>query len=98
MEIHLVDRLKPKSSVSILESIYEIQEQILKHVGIEDNVLLFLKDSKWILYGKEGEIYEYLYGELFEINSNFHPILDREIMVEERNLSKTNTLHYIGLL
>lgn len=78
-EIHILDRLNPKSSISILETIKEVQVQILKNLGIEENVLQFLKDSKWVLYGKNGEVKEYRFGELIDLHFT-NPLIDEEIV------------------
>lgn len=78
VEIHIIDRLKPKASVSIIETIVEVQEQLLEKMGVTDSILPFLRETKWILYGKDGEIFEYSYGELIEM-SHFHPLVDQEL-------------------
>lgn len=47
IEVHLRDNLHSTTNVSILESINDVQEQIISALGIHDIRLKFLQDSRW---------------------------------------------------
>lgn len=99
VEIHIIDRLKPMAGVSILETIVEVQEQILQKLGITKNILPFLRDTKWVLYGKQGEIQEYSFGDLVEM-SHYHPLVDeqlREVALSRREDMPTENRAQLSL-
>ncbi|MEB9971550.1 hypothetical protein P4K82_08110 [Bacillus cereus] len=68
IEVHLRDNLHSTTNISILESINDVQEQIILALGIHDIRLKFLQDSRWFLYGHDSTIREFCYGELEPIN------------------------------
>ncbi|HDR6271417.1 TPA: hypothetical protein QCU37_005054 [Bacillus cereus] len=68
IEVHLRDNLHSSTNISILESINDVQEQIISALGIHDIRLKFLQDSRWFLYGYDGTIREFCYGELEPID------------------------------
>jgi hypothetical protein len=69
IEVHLRDNLHSSTNISILESINDVQEQIILALGIHDIRLKFLQDSRFgFLYGHDGTIREFCYGELEPIN------------------------------
>lgn len=68
IEVHLRDNLYSPTNISTLESINDVQEQIISALGIHDIRLKFLQDSRWFLYGHDGTIREFCYGELEAIN------------------------------
>lgn len=79
VEVHLADRPAPASSVSILDTIEEVQQQILDCLNIKERVLHFLRDSTWVLYGIDGTVYEYRFGDLVELN-RYHPLVKEEML------------------
>lgn len=68
IEVHLRDNLHSTTNISILESINDVQEQIISALGIHDIRLKFSQDSRWFLYGHDGTIREFCYGELEPIS------------------------------
>ncbi|MFL0365226.1 MULTISPECIES: hypothetical protein [Pseudobacillus] len=97
VEVHLADRPSPRSSVSIIDAIEEVQEQILDHLKIQERVLYFLRDSIWVLYGIDGNVYKYHFGDLVELSPN-HPLVKDEMLdvmnaAREKLISKTTHLH-----
>ncbi len=82
VEIHIIDRQKPKSGVSIIDCIEEVQEQIIQELAASDFALNFITKSSWVLYGKKGEVAEYrTVGGVKELNP-YSPILDKELLEE----------------
>lgn len=80
IEVHIIDRNKPKSGVSIFECIEEVQEQIINGLGAEDFVMNFLVNSKWFLYSKSGKVGEFrTIGGVKELKS-YSPELNRELV------------------
>lgn len=80
MEIHIIDRAKPRSGVSILQCIEEVQNQIITEFGAKDFAVKFLVNSRWFLYGKNGKVGEYRTVEGVRELQNFDPILNKEFV------------------
>lgn len=68
IEVHLRDNLHSSTNISILESINDVQEQIISALGIHDIRLKLLQNSHCFLYGHDGTIREFCYGESEPIN------------------------------
>ncbi|MEX3623624.1 hypothetical protein [Viridibacillus arvi] len=80
VEVHIIDRINPKSGVSIFECIEEVQEQIITELGAKDFALKFLVKSKWFLYSKLGKVGEFrTIGGVKELQP-YTPELDQELV------------------
>jgi hypothetical protein len=82
VEVHIIDREKPKSGVSILDCIEEVQEQIIKELAAHDFAVQFISHSRWILYGKNGEMAEYRTIGGNKKLTPYNPVLDKELLHE----------------
>lgn len=78
--IHLIDRLHVNTGVSILDCILDVQVEIIEHLGAKEFAYKFINNSKWILYGKDGEVKEFIYGEQERINHVFTAGLSEEFL------------------
>lgn len=80
VEVHIIDRIRPNSGVSIIECIEEVQEMIIRELGAGDFIMKFLQNSRWFLYSKTGKVGEFLtIGGVKELKT-YHPELDQELV------------------
>jgi hypothetical protein len=80
VEVHIIDRIRPNSGVSIIDCIEEVQEDIIRELGAGDFVMDFLTTSRWFLYSKKGKIGEFrTIGGVKELKP-YHPELDSELV------------------
>lgn len=80
IEVHIIDRINPKSGVSIIECIEEIQELIINSLGAKDFAIKLLTKSKWFLYGKQGKVAQYQTIEGVQLLQPYDPRLDKEMV------------------
>ncbi|MGG2120027.1 hypothetical protein AB1J99_30935 [Bacillus bombysepticus] len=78
--IHIQDRRHLDSGVSILDCILDVQDELINLLGVREFVYKFLNESKWILYGKNGDIREFKYGEQEVIDQVYTAGLDDQFL------------------
>ncbi|TXR64568.1 hypothetical protein [Bacillus sp. AR18-7] len=78
--VHLIDRQHLDSGVSIIDCIEDVQEQIIDYFAAHEFMYRFINDSKWMLYGKNGEIKECIFGEQQRISHVFDYVLAEEFL------------------
>ncbi|WP_121616812.1 hypothetical protein [Virgibacillus halodenitrificans] len=95
VEVHIIDRIRPNSGISVFECIEEIQEVIIKDLGASDFVMDFLQNSKWFLYSKTGKVGEFrTIGGVKELKT-YHPELDQQLVklaMERSGITPTNSM------
>lgn len=95
VEVHIIDRIRPNSGISIFECIEEVQEVLIKEFGAGDFVMDFLQNSKWFLYSKTGKVGEFrTIGGVKELKP-FYPELDPELVklaMERSGITPTNAM------
>lgn len=80
VEVHIIDRIRPSSGVSIFDCIEEVQEEIIRELGAADFVMDFLQNSRWFLYSKTGKVGEFrTIGGVKELKT-YHPDLDQQLV------------------
>lgn len=95
IEIHIIDRNKPKSGVSIFECIDEVQEQLIEELGAEEFGMHFLSNTKWYLYSKTGKVGEFRsIGGVKELKP-YYPELNTDLVklaMERSGIKTTNKI------
>ncbi|ONG72165.1 hypothetical protein BKK44_10275 [Bacillus cereus] len=78
--IHIQDRRHVAKSISILDCILDVQDELIDLLGVREFAYKFLNESKWILYGKNGEIREFIFGDQDAICQIYAEGLDDEFL------------------